>query len=107
VAIRFGNGSATKIDLVVNMFSIGEFARCIRIGREEFLSNSAGYMRVALRKFEEIAVRDRDPGRGVIQIITQNTRAVSATSDQTGLDQCLHFVEDDYSARIIRSLRLK
>lgn len=92
--LRFADGSSITIDLVLEKFSLGSFARYIGVDRARFLANPDGYMRGALRRFEEMAVRERDTGSGDVEIIAQSTRPASATPAQTGLDQCLYFVED-------------
>ena len=96
--LKFADGTLT-IDLVFQSYSIASFARYIGTSKANFLENPDGYMRSALRKFEEIAVRARDSGRGDVKIIKQDTRAVSAKKSQTGLDQCLYFSEDAHVSK--------
>lgn len=91
--LKFADGTLT-INLYFKSYSIASFARYIGTTKEKFLENPDGYMRSALRKFEEIAVRERDTGQGDVKIIGQDTRAVSAKKSQTGLEQCLYFSED-------------
>ncbi|MBN2907424.1 MAG: hypothetical protein JXJ18_12005 [Rhodobacteraceae bacterium] len=85
-----------KIDLVFHEYGIGAFAKSIGATREKFLANPRGYMRAALRKFEDLAVKQRDSGRGKIVILSRNTRPAPATRGQIGLEECLYFDEDTH-----------
>ncbi|SLN22256.1 hypothetical protein PEL8287_00971 [Roseovarius litorisediminis] len=92
--IPLQGGTSIKIDLVFDKFTINAFAKQIGVTREKFIGNPRGYMRGALKHFEKMAVKQRDSGRGRIQIIAQSVRPARATKAQRGLDECLYFMED-------------
>lgn len=92
--IPLQGGTHIKIDLVFHKFTVNSFAKQIGVTRTKFLGNPRGYMRGALKHFEKMAVKQRDSGRGKVQIIDTDMRPARATKAQRGLDECLYFKED-------------